>query len=328
MISIVVYMRRVKYLSLAVFLGFGLLAGFVTKLPDNKLHIVFCDVGQGDAIYIKTPENNDVLIDGGPGDAVLGCLGRHMPFYDRAIDVVVMTHPQADHMQGLLKVIDRYTVNHFVTSPVGNTTKGFAQLKNLIEAHHVPVKNPYTGMVMTVGGVDFTTLWPEKEWLVAHQSSQPRADRPLDEAISQQFSDSIPDTKYQIQNTNILGAFTTTEDLNAFSVYLHLQYGEFDALFTGDGDMRIQDDIARSVELPDVEVLKVPHHGSKTGMSEEFLDQVKPELAVISVGKKNSYGHPGANILEMLKQRGISIKRTDEVGDVEVVSDGKEWWVK
>src|SRR3989344_242369 len=112
MISIVVYMWRAKYLSLAVFLGFGLIAGFINQIPDNKLHIVFCDVGQGDVIYIKTPGVSDVLIDGGPGDDVLGCLGRHMPFYDRAIDVVVMTHPQADHMQGLLKVIDRYSIDH------------------------------------------------------------------------------------------------------------------------------------------------------------------------------------------------------------------------
>ncbi len=326
-------MHRFKFIYFTVFITVGLLIGVMTQFPDNKLHIVFCTVGQGDSIYIKTPQGSDVLIDGGPGDGVLGCLGRHMPFYDRTIDVVVMTHPQADHMQGLLKVIDRYSIYHFVTSPVGHTTKGFAQLKQLIEDKGIPVKNPYTGTAMDVGGVNFTTLWPEQQWLIAHQPSA--VPSTTLRTSSSQLSDSDSRyTTYDILNTNILGAFTSTTDLNDFSVYLHLRYGEFDALFTGDGDMRIQDDIARAVVLPDVEVLKVPHHGSKTGMSEEFLDQVKPELAVISVGANNKYGHPGANILEMLQTRGISLRRTDESGphgeasDVEVVSDGKEWWIK
>lgn len=121
----------------------------------------------------------------------------------------------------------------------------------------------------------------------------------------------------------VLGLSTDTE-LNSFSYYLHLQYGEFDALFTGDGDSKIQPEIMKTAELPNVEVLKFPHHGSKYGLLPEFLELIKPELAVVSVGK-NSYGHPTKEALQLLESRSIKIKRTDIGGDVEVVSDGRNW---
>lgn len=298
-----------KYIVVSFFLGFGLLIGVLTQFPDGRLRIYYCNVGQGDSIYIRTPHNSDILIDGGPGNKVLECLSRHMPFYDRTIDVVVMTHPQADHLNGLLSVIDRYKVNYFVASPVGHTTEGFQKLKSLITQKQIPIKNPYAGDVIRVGGIPFKVLWPDREWLVAASSKQ--------QVVSMDTS-----------NSNVLGAFTTSEDLNDFSIYLYLQMGEFDALFTGDGDIKMQDDLMQRVSLPDIEVLKVPHHGSRTGMSEEFLDALKPELAVISVGSTNRYGHPTQETLELLSSRGIKTLRTDEMGDIEVVSDGKTWWIK
>jgi len=85
----------------------------VAALPDKNLHVVFCDVGQGDAVLVKMG-TSQVLVDGGPDNKVLECLARNMPFYDRRIEVVILTHPQADHMNGLVDVLERYTVLRFI----------------------------------------------------------------------------------------------------------------------------------------------------------------------------------------------------------------------
>jgi len=285
-------------------LGIVLLFTYLFTLPDGKLHIVFCDVGQGDAAYIRTPSSHDILIDGGPNDKVLTCLGNHMPFYDRTIDIIVLTHPQKDHLQGLISVIQRYNVKYFVIGPEGNETEGYKLLLENIKKENIPVKNLYQGDEFSLGNVKFSVLWPERNY------------------VASQLSPQLIDSSYLSQG-NILGLATAT-DPNNFSYYLHLQYGTFDTLFTGDGDIKIQPEIIRTANLPDVEVLKFPHHGSKTGISSEFLELIKPEFSVISVGK-NSYGHPTNEAIKQLNDRAIEIKRTDLEGDIEVVSNGNTW---
>lgn len=303
-----------KHFIFGVLIGLILLFAYFVTLPDGKLHIVFCDVGQGDAAYIRTPNNQDLLIDGGPNDKVLECLGRHMAFYDRTIDLVMLSHPQKDHLQGLIPVLERYTVNNFVIGNVGNQTEGYQKLQLLLQKKNIPIRNLYMGDVFSMGEVKFKVLWPDREWVLGK--------------IQQCSNDPMLQCDYRaIQRISsgsgpaVLG-MTTSEDLNSFSYYLHLQYKEFDALFTGDGDSKIQPEILKSAILPDVEVLKFPHHGSKYGILAEFLDKIKPEEAVISVGK-NSYGHPTKEAIELLSNKAIKIKRTDLDGDVEVVTDGK-----
>src|SRR5438270_8629698 len=102
-------------LSLAVLLCIYLYQFFV--FHDNKLHIVFCDVGQGDSILVKTPGDSTIVIDGGPDSSLINCLHKHLPFWQRDISLVMMTHPHADHLQGLLYLLDRYQVGHFATEP-------------------------------------------------------------------------------------------------------------------------------------------------------------------------------------------------------------------
>lgn len=116
-------------------------------------------------------------------------------------------------------------------------------------------------------------------------------------------------------------------NLNDFSIGGIVKYGDFEVMLTGDADQRILPNQLATGRLRDVEVLKVPHHGSKYGMTAEWLSAIKPELAVISVGR-NSYGHPTQEALEALKAVGAKVMRTDSDGEVEVVSDGTKWWVK
>lgn len=262
-----------------------------SSLPNGKLLVVFCDVGQGDAIYIKTPGGADILVDGGPDGKVLNCLSEHMPFWDREIELAFLTHPQADHLNGMLAVLQRYKVLNFGIGVEGNETKGYKKLLELIKNNNIKVFNPYLGQKIAFDdGISFDILWPYSDW------------------VSQRVGDGA-----------VLGVSTKT-DLNSFSTVLLLKYKDFDAILMGDADSKIQDEILKDNNLGAVEVLKVPHHGLKTALLDKFLETVKPSVAVISVGK-NSYGHPNGELIERLKQIGASVKRTDE-GEVKVESNG------
>ena len=291
-----------KYFLIGAFFGLILLIVYIISQPDGKLHVVFCDVGQGDSAYLKMPNGADVLIDGGPNDKVLSCLGNQMPFYDRTIDIVILSHPQKDHLQGLISVLERYSVKYFVIGPIANDSEGYRRLVKLIGNKKIPYRNLYSGDFFMVGKVKFKILWPERKWV----------------------AERIQNSEFGFQEGKAVLGISTDEDLNDFSQFIHLSYADFDALFTGDGDGRIQDDVMTGTELPDVEVLKFPHHGSKTGILPEFLDKIKPEVAVISSGK-NPWGHPTKEALKLLLDRKINILRTDQIGEIELVSDGISW---
>ncbi len=268
--------------------GLVLVFQILASLPDGKLHIVFCNVGQGDAAYVMFPDGRDMLVDGGPNDKVLGCLGRHMPFWDRTIDVVVLTHPENDHLRGLIAVLERYQVGYVVRSGSRNPTEDFERFTRLIQSRRITEKAVTKGERIAIGDTQLTVLWPSQE---------------------------------QVQS-RVLGA--STDHLNDDSVVVLLRYGTFDALFTGDADTRVEERY-RGEELADstLELLKVPHHGSTTAMSEAFLTSLKPRVAVISVGR-NSYGHPSQDMLRMLANSAGRVLTTLD-GDREIISDGAEW---
>lgn len=295
---------RIGYLISGTLTGIFLLFSFLWSLPDGRLHIVFCDVGQGDAAYIRFPDGRDMVVDGGPNDRVIDCLGRHMPFWDRHIDIVAMTHPQKDHMQGLISVLERFSVSYVVRSNVDNTTQGYVRLMDLIREKQIAQKFLTQGNQITVGSTSLSFLWPSETQLAKARASSGASTNTRD----------------------VLGA--SVGDLNDYSLVFALRYGSFDAIFTGDADTRVESNY-RNFELADgaIEVLKVPHHGSKTGMSQQFADWLRPQLAVISVGI-NNYGHPTKEIIDMLQSRGSRIMRTDERGDISVISDGQTWHVE
>ncbi len=275
---------KIGYFICGLTTGLIIFFSFLASLPDGNLHIVLCDVGQGDAIYVRFPDGRDMLVDGGPNDRVLGCLGRHMPFWDRALDMLLLTHPQKDHMQGLLSVFERYHIGYFVRSDVTNTTEGHQKLMEVVKAHAITSKLVTAGERISVGSSALTVIWPSADALQA------------------------------------------PADLNDGSVVFRLRFGSFDALLTGDADTGVEHNyLGSGLADSTVELLKVPHHGSKTGMSKDFLDWLKPQLAIISVGK-NSYGHPAPETLQMLADRGIRVLRTDQEGDIEIITDGVTWY--
>lgn len=285
-----------KYLLLgfvSIFLLLGLFFYQSARLNDGKLHLIVCDVGQGDGILIRTPNGTDILIDGGPDDSILNCLAKHLPFWDRTIELMVLTHPHADHLTGLISVLQRYIVLHFVSENVVNNSAGYKKLFSLLADKNLSAKDLYTkDKILFTDKTILTTVWPEKDWFMTHEL----------------------DSKSDI---NL--------DLNGFSVIQLLSYGNFKALLTGDAGFSTEDKIA--LKVGKVDVLKVPHHGSKTGMSDYFLSSINPSLAIISVGAKNRYRHPSKIALDLLAKYNIKTLRTDKNGEVEVVTDGKTYSV-
>lgn len=288
---------KYTFLLLATTLLLSFLALF--SFADDRLHLIFCDVGQGDAILVYQ-RSTQVLVDGGPDSAVLSCLSDHMPFWDRTIELVVLTHPDADHYGGLVDVVRRYHIVSFAGTVAGKNDYGFKTLMEEVKGRPIDTIILQAGKTIKIGKFSFAAIWPTKEYLAR------LAEFPLTE-------------------NKVLGA-TEEDSVNEFSIVLHLQYGGFDALLTGDIQPPVTDLVSERVG--EVEVLKVPHHGSKNGLTEALLQASGPKLAVISAGKNNRYGHPHKEILEALERWKVRYLRTDLDGEVEIVTDGKGWFVK
>lgn len=250
-----------------------------SKFNDGKLHVVFCDVGQGDGIYIRTPNGSDVVIDGGPDNSILLCLTNSMPFWDRTIDLMILTHPDSDHYTGLISVARQYEVMSFATSFTERSVAGYETLSNILSEKGAQERFVCQGDKFGLGKeVTMKIMWPRS------------------------------------------CALGSTEK-NDNSVVSILEYKDLQILLTGDAEVNIGDfyqDLAG-----DVDILKVPHHGSRDGVDGEYLDTIKPEVSILSVGGENRYGHPTADTLELLKNYGSKIMRTDKHGEIEITSDGK-----
>ena len=261
---------------------------------DKKLHVVFCDVGQGDAIFIRTPTGSDILVDGGPDDSSLDCLGKHMPFWDRTLELVILTHPHADHFNGLFKIFRSYTVLSFATEDLENKTLGFGELMKMIKNQAIPTRFVFAGDKFKLkDGVMLEVVGPTKEFL---------------------------------SQTSPGGTIGESKEFGSVETYI--KFGNFSALLTGDSQAEELKEALRFTQSQskvfNLSVLQVPHHGSRSGLTQEILESLAPKLAVISVGK-NSYGHPTQFILDLLKSANIKTLRTDQNEEVEIVSDGIVW---
>lgn len=260
---------------------------------DKKLHVVFCDVGQGDAIFIRTPQGSDILIDGGPDDSVLACLGKHMPIWDRTIEIMILTHPHADHFTGLFAVLKNYKIKSFVSEDLDNKTVGFNSLMDKIKEQKIPVRFVFAGdRFILKDGVVLKIVGPTGELLS------------------------------QMSPNGLIGESGEQASLESI-----LTYGRFSTFLTGDSQALELEEMLKLIQHDNLDVLQAPHHGSKTGLSQEILDILSPKIVAISVGENNKYGHPAPFILDLLKSNNIKIFRTDQNGDIEIISDGKNYWI-
>lgn len=258
---------------------------------DGKFHIVFCDIGQGDAVLIKTPNNKYILYDGGPDRSVLHCLADHMPFWQRKIDMVFLSHPHADHFFGMFYVLERYDIGIFVTEDLANETKAYKELLRQLAKKKTPTQYVSAGDALDIGHVKMIIAGPTEAYL---SSTSPGG--------------------------------TIGESKEFASLILQVEYGTFRTLLTGDSQARGLEDALNQVQSP-IDVLHVPHHGSKSGLHENILFTLDPSVAVVSVGAENRYNHPHPQIMELLQSLQIKTLRTDQVGDIKIVSNGRHWSV-
>jgi competence protein ComEC len=256
------------------------------QMPDGHLHVHFLDVGQGDAIFIQCPNGQQILVDGGPSPStLLSHLGRRMPFWDHSLDLVVLTHPEEDHVGGLMEVLTRYDVGLVLDSGQQCASATCEAWRSLIEDRMVPYRTAEAGMGLNLDeGLRLDVLHPQAELMTG-----------------------------------------TTSDMNNNSLVLRLQYGHFSLLLAADIMAEAERTLLSSGQPLDSLVLKVPHHGGDTSLTLPFLQAVDPELAIISVGADNRFGHPDQVTLEKLG--GIDTYRTDRQGSVEIVTDGQRYWV-
>lgn len=267
------------------------------------LQIVACDVGQGDAILVNHGQDQ-ILFDGGlPNGKVIDCLGKYMPVFDRKIELIVLSHPQLDHFGGLVEVVQRYNVDLLVANSLDSGSSEYQALKNEVGSRGIRVLTPSTTTDLRMGLLYLDIVWPTSEFLAENQQEML--------ALNQEAPKVLSD--------KVLGTTTSNRDPNDFSIVAILRFGDYDALFTGDIGPSISDQVAQIIsdmQMDKIEYIKVPHHGSKNGMSEKLLQAVMPDVAVISAGRENRYGHPHEEILNMLNKYGIKIRNTQVEGDV------------
>lgn len=255
---------------------------------NPELEVDFLDVGQGDSELIKTPAGQNILIDGGPNSQVLERLSDCLPWWDRTIDLMILTHPHDDHVTGLVDVLKRYNVKKAVYTGVIHTGPGYIAWLKLIRDNKIPL------MII---------------------------DRPQTIALGKNLRLDILFPKNSL-------AGTTSDDLNNTSIVAKLIYGKKSFMFTGDAGVAIEQQLIKDVPDLSADVLKVGHHGSIYSTSDEWLKAVKPKLAVIEVGKDNQFGHPSPRTLKKLERAGAKIYRTDLDGTVKVLCDGENIWLK
>ena len=270
-----------------------------SQIPDTNLHIIACNVGLGDAILI-TYGNTQILTDGGPDKSVLSCLGKYMPFWDRNIELVISTHPDADHSSGLVDVVKNYNVGEMLINPIDPGTSVYEVLKNEVGGRAIPVINPVEGMELRVGLIYLDILNPTEELY----------------------------SKLNVKNTDSnMAKYSISGETNLYSIVYKLSFRNFSGLFTGDMPPVVSDRLAVGSSMQSIDYIKISHHGSLNGITENLLKAFVPKIAVISVGK-NSWNFPRPEILEMLGKYGVKILRTDQAGDIEVVTDGTKYWIK
>jgi competence protein ComEC len=270
--------RKLKYSLILFLLALSLVLGAIIfySRNDQDFRVIFLDVGQGDAVLISQG-SYQMLIDGGrDGKLLLNKLGKYIPFWDRNIEVMLETHPDQDHIAGLINVLNSYNVKTVIKSGDRSETQTYKRFQDDVtneKAENIEAKKGT--VVKFPSGASAEIIYPFSE------------------------TGDISDNQS-----------------NSGSVVVRINYGENSFLLTGDFPKDKEAELLNSGFDLSSRVLKVAHHGSKYSTSLEFLEKVNPADAVISVGRDNSYGHPNEEVLNLLKEKNISILRTDEKGDI------------
>ncbi len=253
---------------------------------ENRLKVAFLDIGQGDAIYIEAPNGNQMIIDGGPGNALRDALAEVMPYGDKSINVLIVTNTDADHYSGFISLIRDYDIGAVIEPGTVTKTATYKKLKKVINEQEIPNIIARNGMTIDLdkeNEVSFRVLFPDRDV-----------------------------TRWSTNDGSIMGILSYGETKVMFTGD-GTKKTENAVLANNKGE------ILRS------DILKVGHHGSATSSGDAFVRTVSPTWAVISAGLKNSYGLPKKVTLDTLLKNKAEILRTDELGTITFLSDGNQF---
>lgn len=248
------------------------------------LEVTFLDVGEGDSILIEISSLTRILVDGGPGRKVLERLPRNL-FFKKGFDLLVLTHPDQDHMEGLVEVVDKYPVKSIYWTRVKKEGAIYSALLEKVEEEKIEQRIALRGRDFRAGEARVETLFP--------------------------FED-LSGKKIKVSN--------------AGSVVLRVCFGQTSFLLTGDLPKKEEFKLFEKGRLTS-DVLKVAHHGSKTSSSDLFLRTVAPSISVIQTGISDT-SHPDPKVLSRLEGLKTRVLRTDEEGNIKILSDGENLVVK
>lgn len=255
---------------------------------DEPLRVEFLAVGQGDATLIVSPTGKTVLVDGGPPERAESLLSALRARKRQSIDLVVLTHRHADHLGGLTAVVRGFEVRMFMDAPFPHPTPLYAMLVRALEEKKVPVRQAQVGRIVDLGGETRLMVLAPIEPLITGSRS----------------------------------------DVNANSVVLRLDHGRVRVLLAGDAESTTERRLlAEGVDVR-ATVLKLAHHGSRFSSTFSFLQAVQPEVAIVSAGLGNRYGHPHPQTLDRLAKAGMRIYRTDVDGSITLTSDGRGYQIR
>ena len=258
----------------------------------KELRIHFVDVGQGDCCFIETPKNHVILIDGGGSDSKNYDIGKRtlIPYIlDRGytkIDYIFISHFDSDHVGGILSVMEELKVGKIFISKQGEDCDNYKRFRQIVKNKNIKVQIVNKGDNFKIEeDMFFYILWPNNDKMILE---------------------------------NIL---------NNNSMVFKMTYKSFSMLFTGDieeiAEKQILQEYKDNLQLLNSSILKVGHHGSRTSSMQEFVKEVKPQIALIGVGENNKFGHPNSEVLERLEKLDIKLYRTDEMGEISIIVDKK-----
>jgi len=284
--------RRIIPFSILLLISAWLVYGR-THIIAPACRLITLDVGQGDAILIQTSDQQDILIDGGPDNVALEKLNKYLPAGDRDIELMVLTHPHADHVNGLVPITERYQVKRALNTGLTFSQLAYEKWKKLLNDRGVPIELAQAGQRHTIGQAQLEILWPGQD---------------------------LSKVTYARDNASQGGG------VNDASIVIRLSCGGSQAMLMGDAGGEIEERIIASGSPVQADLLKVGHHGSRYSTSVGLVDAVKPKWAVLSVGLGNTFNHPHPTSLLHLAKVGAAIFRTDQLGDVKFITDGNGGW--
>lgn len=268
----------------------NLIVWYLVLSPNwgSNLEVNFLDVGQGDSILINLNNKNQILIDGGPDKKVTFGLSENLPALDRYIDLVILTHPHKDHYFGLEEVLKRYDVGAVILPDIQYNSSGYNDFLKILAEKRTRIVYTSFPESIHIGDFDLDILWPDGFVKITGDAE---------------------------------GFGKKSNKINDVSIVSKLSFKNLKILLMGDATTNVEEKLKRKFNLAS-QILKVGHHGSRYSTSPDFLNQVKPQAAIIEVGAHNFYGHPTALVLKNLEEAQTQIFRTDLDGTIKLISDG------